>query len=82
MWYLDTDGSGTWNAGDMANNFGASGWVSSAGDWNGDGKIEIGVTNGQQWYLDSNGNGAWDNGVDNAYSFGAPGWTPVAGKWS
>ena len=55
MWYLDTDGSGTWNAGDRANNFGASGWVSSAGDWNGDGKIEIGVTNGQHGILTPTG---------------------------
>ena len=67
---------------DRANSFGSVGWIPVPGDWNGDGKIEIGVTNGQTWYLDSNGNGAWDNGVDNAYSFGAPGATPVVGKWS
>ncbi len=55
--------------------------MSVLGDWDGNGKTKIGVTNGQQWYLDRNGNGAWDNGIDYAYSFGAPGWSPVIGKW-
>jgi hypothetical protein len=82
IWYLDYDGSGTWNAGDRANMFGAIGWMPLIGDWNGDNKAEIGVYQNGVWYLDSNGNGAWDNGVDYAYSFGAPGWTPVPGKWS
>jgi hypothetical protein len=83
VWYLDYNGNGKWDIGiDKVYNFGAPGWSPLVGDWNGDGKFEIGVTNGQQWYLDANGNGAWDNGVDSAYSFGAPGWTPVVGKWS
>ena len=52
------------------------------GDWNNDGKTDIGVTNGQQWYLDMNNNGAFDSGVDKAYNFGAPGWTPIVGDWN
>jgi hypothetical protein len=43
VWYLDNDGSGTWNAGDRANSFGSTGWTSVWGDWNGDTKAEIGV---------------------------------------
>ena len=27
MWYLDNDGSGTWNAGNRANMFGTGGWI-------------------------------------------------------
>ena len=57
------------------------GWTPVLGDWNGDGKTETGVTNGQTWYLDHNGDGAWTPVTDNAYSFGSPGWTPVVGKW-
>ena len=51
IWYLDNDGSGTWNAGDRANVFGAAGWTSVIGDWNGDNKTEIGI------YKD--GTGTW-----------------------
>ena len=58
-WYLDNDGSGTWNTGDKAYSFGAPGWTPITGDWNAIGKTSVGVTNGQQWYLDENGNGAW-----------------------
>ena len=52
------------------------------GDWNHDGKTDIGVTNGQQWYLDMNNNGAFDGGVDKTYNFGAPGWTSIVGDWN
>ena len=47
---------------DKAYSFGSPGWKNVTGDWNGDGKSEIGVTNGQQWYLDWNGNGVFDSG--------------------
>ena len=49
VWYRDNDGSGTWNAGDQANVFGALGWTSVLGDWNGDG-IDRG-RNLQGWHL-------------------------------
>jgi hypothetical protein len=81
-WYLDNDGSGTWNTGDRANQFGASGWMSMLGDWNGDGKSEIGIFRDGTWYLDYNGNGVWDNGIDKVDYFGTLGWTPVVGNWN
>jgi hypothetical protein len=81
VWYLDNDGSGTWNTGDKAYSFGAPGWTPITGDWNATGKTTIGVTNGQQWYLDNDGSGTWNTG-DKAYSFGAPGWTPITGDWN
>ena len=62
-WYLDSDGSGTWNAGDRANSFGSLGWTSVLGDWNGDATgTKIGVYKDGTWYLDYNGNGIWDAG--------------------
>ena len=61
--------------------FGATGWTSVVGDWNGDKKDEIGVYQNGNWYLDSNGNGVWDTG-DKHYGFGTTGWTPVVGKWT
>ena len=33
MWYLDNDGSGTWNTGDRANMFGTLGWTPFVGKW-------------------------------------------------
>ena len=57
QWYLDWNGNGVWDGADKAYNFGAPGWINVTGDWNNDGKTDIGVTNGQQWYLDWNDNG-------------------------
>ncbi len=82
IWYLDNDGSGTWNTGDRANVFGSAGWTSVLGDWNGDGKTEIGIYKEGTWYLDYNGNGVWDTGIDKLDYFGTLGWTPVAGNWN
>lgn len=81
IWYLDADGNGAWNTGDKAYSFGAPGWISVTGDWDGNGITEVGVSNGQQWYLDYNGNGVWDTGIDKSYSFGATGWMPIVGDW-
>ena len=67
---LTNDGSGTWNAGDRANMFGAPGWTSVLGDWNGDNKTEIGIYKDGTWYLDYNGNGFWDAGIDKLDYFG------------
>ena len=81
-WYLDNDGSGTWNTGDRANVFGSPGWTSVLGDWNGDGKSEIGIYKDGCWYLDYNGNGIWDAGIDKLDYFGTLGYTPVVGNWN
>jgi hypothetical protein len=80
MWYLDYNGNGTFDAGDKVYSFGAPGWLSVVGDWNGGGKTEVGVYKDGMWYLDYNGNGTFDAG-DKVYSFGLQGWTAVVGKW-
>jgi hypothetical protein len=81
-WYLDTDGSGTWNTGDTCASFGPAGWTAVPGDWNGDNKTEPGAYNNGTWYLDYNGNGAYDGSVvDRTASFGSAGYKPVVGDW-
>jgi hypothetical protein len=57
-----------------------------AGDWDGDGRDEVGVFRNGQWYLD-NGNGAWD-GCGNfplhdvcLPGFGVPEDQAVVGDW-
>jgi hypothetical protein len=86
LWVLDTNGDGTFDAGDQVFDFGLGGDRVVVGDWNGDGKSKIGVTrpggNGALlWALDTNGNGTFDAG-DQVFSFGAPGDHPVVGDWN
>jgi len=87
-WYLDYNGNGRWDGSDIdryyPGTFGQFGDLPVAGDWNGDGKAEIGVFRAGSWYLDYNGDGAWNGcNVDRCYegSFGNRGDLPVAGKW-
>jgi hypothetical protein len=87
MFYLDVNGNGAWNGAvtDRANNFGLTGDIPVSGDWNLDGRTEIGVfrPSTHTFYLDVNGNGAWNGAVtDRANNFGLTGDTPVSGKWS
>ena len=52
MWYLDTNGNNTWNAGvDAAIPFGMAGDIPVVGDWNGSGTTKIGVFRNGIWYL-------------------------------
>jgi PKD repeat protein len=89
-WYLDTNGNGKWDGtgtgGDQHGYFGIAGYTPIVGDWNGDHKTEIGVTNGLDWYLDTNGNGVWDGtgpGGDQHGYFGIPpSYKPITGDWN
>ena len=52
------------------------------GDWNGDGKTEVGAYHNGTWYLDYNGNGSYDGPViDRTAGFGLPGYRPIVGDW-
>jgi hypothetical protein len=64
-------------------NFGLTGDLPVAGDWNGDGKAEIGVFRPSThiFYLDYSGNRAWGAG-DVSANFGLTGDLPVAASWS
>ncbi len=83
--YRDVDGNGIWDSTsvDRVDSFGTSGDTPIIGDWNGDGKDDIGVHRSNQFYVDFNGNGQWD-GITNSdvlFEFGLAGDTPIAGKW-
>jgi parallel beta-helix repeat protein len=86
LFYIDYNGNGVWNGAsvDRQYNFGISGDIPVTGDWNADGRTEIGVFRNSThlFYLDYNGNGAWNGAVtDRQYNFGISGDTPVSGKW-
>jgi uncharacterized protein (DUF2141 family) len=86
-WYLDANGSRTWNAGDIAipsGQFGLANDIPITGDSNGDGITNIGVFRRGAWYVDDNGNGKWDPGVDIVLpvgSFGLSNDKPIVGVW-
>jgi C1A family cysteine protease len=86
VFYLDYNGNGVWNGAsvDRQYNFGLSGDKPVSGDWNADGRTEIGVFRNSThlFYLDYNGNGVWNGAsVDRQYNFGISGDKPVTGKW-
>jgi hypothetical protein len=70
---------------DRSYNFGLTGDIPLTGDWNNDGKSEIGVfrPSTHMFYLDYNGNGAWNGAVtDRSYNFGLTGDIPANGDWN
>jgi len=71
LWYLDYNGNGVWNAGqDRRYAFGNKSTRPVTGDWNLNGKTEIGVyTAGGFWLLDHDGNGIWNPFYDRRYLF-------------
>ena len=85
--YLDYNGNGMWNGAtvDRQYNFGISGDIPVSGDWNLDGRTEIGVfrNSTHMFYLDYNGNGVWNGAVtDRQYNLGISGDIPVSGDWN
>ncbi len=87
-WYLNSNGNGKWDGclvDTCLRRFGAPGDIPVAGDWDGSGRVRIGVfrPSTAMWYLDLNGNGKLDAcGVDLCLGpYGQPGDLPVVGKW-
>jgi len=85
-WYLDANGNRNWDGvsgGDIYAVFGQAGDTPVVGDWNGDGKDDIGTFNAGLWSLDQNGNFAWNgaNGGDVQFTYGASGDKPLVGNW-
>jgi hypothetical protein len=87
-WYLDRNENEKWdgcNKDKCLGQFGTKGDIPIVGDWDGTGKVRIGVfrPSTSMWYLDLNGNGKLDAcGVDACIGpFGQPGDLPVVGKW-
>ncbi|MEX2141975.1 MAG: SdrD B-like domain-containing protein [Pirellulales bacterium] len=60
--------------------FGAENAIPVSGDFNGDGRSEIGAFINGDWFIDINGNGQWDE--DDLWAkLGAEGDLPVVGDW-
>ena len=81
----DPNGNGYWDGGDRFFEFGYGDDTPIIGDWNGDGRDEIGVHravgNAGYFIQDYNGNGHWD-GEDRFFEFGYATDTPIIGDWN
>jgi hypothetical protein len=64
----------------VTSSFGTPGGIPVCGDFNGDGRTELGLFVAGTWYLDTNGNGRWDEG-DLWVRLGSAGDQPVTGDW-
>ena len=88
LFFLDYNGNGTWDGAvvDRQYNFGISGDLPVSGDWNSDGRSEIGVfrNSTKMFYLDYNANGVWNGSVvDRQYNFSSiSGDLPISGDWN
>lgn len=60
--------------------FGAKGGIPISGDFNGDGRYEIGIYHEGEWCIDVNGNGRWD-AEDLWAKLGNSSDLPVTGDW-
>ena len=86
-WALDSNRTFSYDPpADMQYSFSAGGSndVPIVGDWNGDGRVKLGIYHNGFWLLDMNGNGVWDGaGVDRFIALGGnPGEIPVVGDWN
>lgn len=86
-WYVDADANRVWIGtgiqDDAIYSFGLSGDYAVVGDWNRNGKTEIGVFRAGKWYVDFNANNAWNGAsVDRVYTFGLAGDKAVTGDWN
>jgi hypothetical protein len=86
-WFLDYNGNDTWDGCviDRCFNFGIAEDAPVTGDWNGDGKTEIGVFRASihMWFLDVNSDGTWSGcEADGCYRFGIAEDLPVTGDWN
>jgi hypothetical protein len=89
IWFLDMNGNWQWDGEgvDVRGVFGVGvpNAIPVVGDWNGDGKSEIGIYSDGSYYLDMNGNRQWDgDGVDvlGVFGIGVPNAIPVVGDWN
>jgi hypothetical protein len=83
QWFLDTNGNGMMDAGDLITPFGGiAGDQPVTGDWNGSGTSKIGIfRQGFFWILDYDGNYVFDPG-DKFFPFGGHSSDrPVTGNW-
>jgi hypothetical protein len=90
LFLLDLNANGRWDGvagGDCTSRFGAAGDRPVAGDWNRDGRSEVGAWRPAtgRFLLDLNGNGRWDGTAGGEILtgwFGLPGDRPAIGDWT
>lgn len=89
QWFLDWNGDGVYDAGDVHYSFGGlPGDIPVVGNWAGIGSSTqqcVGVYRSGLWVLDANCNGTWDTiyAGDAQFGFGGVvGDIPVVGKWA
>jgi hypothetical protein len=84
VWYLDVNGNGVYDNGDLAITFGQAGDLPIVGDWNGAGRIKLGLFRNGTFILDLSGHlsGVSTGLADATFSFGLPGDIPVANDWN
>lgn len=86
LWAAEDLRQGTWRLADTQGRplgaavFGLGDGLPVAGDFNGDGRSELGIYRQGTWWLDFNGNGRWDDD-DLWVQLGRPGERPVVGDW-
>jgi serine-aspartate repeat-containing protein C/D/E len=80
IWTIHASGEPGENAPPQSLTFGIPGARPVTGDWNGDGRAELGLFYNGEWFLDLNGNGVWD-AEDLWCKLGAEGDKPVVGDW-
>jgi hypothetical protein len=66
--------------GDVTFAFGSATDTPIVGDWNGDGKVEVGIYRNNTFFLDFNGNHLFD-AADLFFSYGSAAGRPLAGIW-
>lgn len=85
QWIVDTNGDGTFDAGDTIYQYGTGGDIPIVGNWNGSGKRRIGVFRPSQGIviLNVSGSNTWAGPpADLIGFFGATGDLPVVGFWT
>jgi len=88
-WYFDGNGNGGWDGCEIdicIDSFGGyQGDIPVAGDWRGNGWVNIGIYRNGQWYLDADGSGTFDDcSLDRCVKESAhlQGGIPLAGDWT
>ena len=84
--FLDLNGNGRWDgvAVDRAVAFGdGAGFLPVAGDWNADGRTELGVYHegSGTWVLDTRADDGWSVDEDISFVFGCDQCRPITGDW-